>query len=52
MLGRVEHRVLAGEDQRWLVPALGECVRNRCKFDGFGPGADNQPYVCEAQPSP
>ena len=52
VLGRVERLMLAGEDEPRLEAALGERVRDRGEFDGFRPGADDQPYVRGLQPSP
>jgi hypothetical protein len=51
-LGRIQGRVLPGEDQRGLQAARGERLGDGCKLDGFGPGADDQPYVGDKQPSP
>jgi hypothetical protein len=51
-LCRVETRVLSGEDQRRLRPALRKRVRNRRQLDRLGPGADDQADVRETQPSP
>jgi len=52
MLGRIERGMLAGEDQARLEAPRSEGVRDRCKLDGFGPGADDQPDMCRTQPSP
>jgi hypothetical protein len=44
--------MLTGEDQCRFDAALGERGGDRLQFDGFGPGADDQPYVRTIQPSP
>jgi len=49
---RIERRMLAGEDQARLEAARGQRVSDGCKLDRFGPGADDEPNVCGAQPSP
>lgn len=43
--------VLARQDECRRQRSLRERVRDRCQFDRFGPGADDQPDV-ETQPSP
>ena len=49
---RVEVRVLAGEDQLWSDPSLGERMGKGGKLDRFGPGPDHEPYIDAIQPSP
>jgi hypothetical protein len=51
-ISRFEIRVLPSEDQRRFRAALRKRVRDRCQFDRFGPGADDQADVREIQPSP
>ena len=51
-IDRVESLALAGEDQSRSEPAPGKSAGDRPKLDGFGSGADNQPYVRRMQSSP
>ena len=51
VVGRIE-RVLPGKDQRRSHSPRRQGPGNRCEFDGFGAGADNQPDVCGMQASP
>ena len=44
--------VLASEDDRRRNPMGEERTGDGLQFDGFGPGADDQPDVGETQPSP
>jgi hypothetical protein len=44
--------LLPGEDDAWREPARGKRVGDRRQFDGFRPGANDQPDVGETQPSP
>lgn len=46
------NRLLPGEDERGREPAPNQRVRDRRQFDGFGPGADDQPDFGRKQPSP
>jgi hypothetical protein len=48
----IERRMLAGQDQARAQAARAKRVGDGGKLDRFGPGADNQPYVCDMQPSP
>jgi hypothetical protein len=52
MLMWIERRMLAGQDQARAQAARAKRVGDGGKLDRFGPGADNQPYVCDMQPSP
>lgn len=52
VLGRIEAGVLAGKDERRRQAALGERVGDGSELDGFGSGADDQPYVRGIQLSP
>ena len=52
MVGRIEARMLAGEDEPGVEPTLGERGSDWRQFDSFGPGADDQPNFSAAQPSP
>jgi hypothetical protein len=45
-------RVLTGQDERRRQAARGERMSQGRKFDGFGPGADDQPNFPGTQPSP
>ena len=48
----VKTRMLASNDQAGAyLPGL-QRVRHRGEFDGFGAGADDQPYVGKTQSSP
>ncbi len=49
---RVEVRMLPGEKKPRQDTAIFERVRDRCQFDCFGPGANDQPDVGETQTSP
>ena len=49
---RVKREVLAGDDQARRKTVRGKRMRDWRKLDRFGPGADDQPYVCRMQPSP
>ena len=51
-IGRLQSRVLTGPDQRWRQPLRGKRVSNWFKFDGFGPGPNDQANVGGTQPSP
>jgi hypothetical protein len=51
-LARLEMRVLSGEDQRRCDAARDQRARDGLQFDGFRPGADDQPNVRGTQPSP
>ena len=44
--------MLSRENKRRRKPALGERMGDRCKLDGFGPGADNQSDIYAVQLSP
>jgi len=44
--------MLSRENKRRRKPALGERMGDRCKLDGFGPGADDQANTRGTQPSP
>ena len=44
--------MLSGEDEHRRKPALRKRVGDRCKLDGFGPGADDQANTRGTQPSP
>jgi hypothetical protein len=52
MLGGIKRGMLAGQDLARLETARRQGVSDGCKLDRFEPGADNQPYVCNAQSSP
>lgn len=51
-VAQAQVRMLAREDERRRKPALGERMRDWCKLDGFGPGADDQANTRGPQPSP
>ena len=44
--------MLAGEEQQRIDPALPKGDSDGRELDGFGAGADDQPYVGETQSSP
>jgi hypothetical protein len=44
--------MLPGEDQRRLQSLRAQRPGKWLKFDGFRPGADDEPYVCGKQLSP
>jgi hypothetical protein len=48
----VKTGVLAGEHKRRRQAAIAQRLGDRRQFDGFRPGADDQPYVRETQSSP
>jgi len=52
VLGGIEGAMLPGEDQARSQAARCERVGDGCKLDRFGPGADDESYVCRTQPSP
>ena len=49
---RVEIRVLSGQDDGRLQPALAKRGGDRTKFDGFGAGPYDQPDIRAVQCSP
>jgi hypothetical protein len=51
-LARLEPRMLTGEEKFRGEPDREERLCDRSQFDGFGPGADDQPNVRVTQPSP
>jgi hypothetical protein len=52
MLGRVEVRMLPGEDQPRGEPLQPERIGNGSELDRLGPGPDDQPDIRRMQPSP
>jgi hypothetical protein len=48
----VQRRMLPGKDQPRRQSAFGKRMRDGCQFDGFGPGADDQPNFYAVQASP
>jgi hypothetical protein len=48
----IERGVLAGEDEHALQPLLGQRGSDGGQFDGFGPGADDQPHLSVTQHPP
>ena len=51
-LRRVQRGVLTGQDQLRDNASNGECVGYGLELDGFGPGANDQPYIGKTQSSP
>jgi hypothetical protein len=52
VVGRVESRMLPGENQPRTNAASGQRLGDGGKLDGFGSGADDQPYFGKTQSSP
>lgn len=51
-VGRVQARMLSGEDQIGQDPTLSERVGKRRELDCFRPGADHEPDIYAIQSSP
>jgi hypothetical protein len=52
VFAKIEGGMLPGQDQARRYPAGGKRLGDRGKLDGFGTGADDQPYVGKTQSSP
>jgi hypothetical protein len=50
--GGIQTEVLICEHERRRESAIAERMGDGCHLDCFRPGADDQPYVRETQPSP
>jgi hypothetical protein len=51
-VGRIETRMLPGDDKGWINSPRPEGACNRLELNGFGPGPDDQPDISGTQPSP